>query len=185
MQICKCELLNMCTIVGWDRSKSNAFLSVWNPPWEIRQANLWKYRVFASHQRCLIPESFHFYQRGKLFFFTTSLTVRLPHPSGAWLWVIKVFRCAYYVVSQFSCRLLWSNKASEQSWCVAAIAAWHTSEKCQRSGADKVGVNSWLTQSPLSSFTCLLSFFSPPCSHSFCFSLYFPVLRFHLFPCCR
>lgn len=31
------------------------------------------------------------------------------------------------------------TRRSEQSWCVAA---WHTSEKCQRSGADKVGENS-------------------------------------------
>lgn len=63
MQICKCKLLKMCTVLGWDRSKSNAFF--WfEPPREIRQANLWKYRVFASHQRRLIPDSFNFHQRG-------------------------------------------------------------------------------------------------------------------------
>lgn len=100
----------------------------------------------------------------------------LPHPSSVWLWVMKVFRCAYYVVSQFSCRLLWSNKTSEQSWYVAAIAAWHTSEKCQRSGADKVGVNSWLTQSPFLKFhLCVLSL-SLPCSLC-CFLIDFSILN--------
>lgn len=39
----------------------------------------------------------------------------------------------------YSCKLLWSYKEIEQSRYVAAIAAWHTSEKCQRSGAYKVG----------------------------------------------
>lgn len=106
-------------------------------------------------------------------------------PSGVWLWVTEVFRCAYYVVSQFSCRLLWSNKASEQSWYVAAIAAWHTSEKCQQSGADKVGVNSWLTQSPFLKF--YLCVHSPSLSFSpllfcciFClsyYSLFFPIFH--------
>lgn len=81
---------------------------------------------------------------GKLF--TTSLTL-WPHPCSVWLWVMKVFRCAYYVGSHFSCRLLWSNKESEQSCYVEAISVWHISEKCQQSGADKVGVNPWLTQS--------------------------------------
>lgn len=110
---------------------------------------------------------------GKLF--TTSLTLWLLHPSGVWLWVMKVFRCAYYVVSQFSCRLLWSNKESEQSCYVEAISAWHTSEKCQRSGADKVGVNSWLTQSLLLKiYLCVPSL---PCSLLLCLSI-FPNLGF-------
>lgn len=47
--------------------KVKCFFSVLNPPREIRQANLWKNRVFVSHQRCLIPESFNFYQRETFF----------------------------------------------------------------------------------------------------------------------
>lgn len=31
---------------------------------------------------------------GKLF--ASSLTLWLPHPSSVWLWVMKMFRCAYY-----------------------------------------------------------------------------------------
>lgn len=54
---------------------------------------------------------------------------------------------------------LWFNKASEQSWSVAAIAAWHSSEKCQQSGADKVAMNSGLAHSPFWSFTFVFSLF--------------------------
>lgn len=133
------------------------FFSVLKPPREIRQANLWKYRAFASHQRCLIPASFNFYQQETFLPHPLECGFLTPLVCGCELWRcldVHIMLCPSLAAGSSR-----SNKASEQSRYVAAIAAWHASEKCQQTGADKVGVNSWLTQSPFWNFTFVFSLF--------------------------
>lgn len=100
------------------------FLSFQPPPREIRQANLWKVSCFALHQRCLISASFNIYLWGT---FHHIIQRGFPSPPvcGCELWSsldMHTMLCPSYI-----CRLLWSNKAAEQSWCVAVIAAWRVS----------------------------------------------------------
>lgn len=77
MQICKCELLKVCTIVEWDRSKSNAFFYFEPPEGNPTSQFVEVSRLHISSKTFntripLISIS------GKLL--TTSLTMWLPHP---------------------------------------------------------------------------------------------------------
>lgn len=177
MQICKCELLKMCTIVGWDRSKSNAFF-YFEPPEGNPTSQFVELSRLRISSKMFNTRILSFLSAGNFLPHPLQCGFLTPLVCGCELW-----RCLDVHIMWCSSLAAGCNKASEQSWCVAAIAAWHTSKKCQRSGADKVGVNPWLPQIPFWSVTFVFSLFLSLVL-SCCFPVCFWILYSSLFPHC-